>query len=207
MRIEGRATLGYRAYRQLMWASGKGRILKLWGATLLIAVGVLFLTGSWRWAARRVPGRRPAVLRAVAAACLAAVVGRGADGRDRVRANRRGDDGEPGRRLDAAPLGVPAAAAGDGPLLAVPEPPGATCDRRTEGRLQRRRARRGRRRVRQATLTSDAELLRGQRSVPSAPIPAPLRPPEPAAALIVDRNAVKRPPLRNRCRASDFATP
>jgi hypothetical protein len=44
MRIEGRATLGYRAYRQLMWASGKGRILKLWGAALLIAVGVLLLT-------------------------------------------------------------------------------------------------------------------------------------------------------------------
>jgi hypothetical protein len=43
MRIEGRATLGYRAYWQLIWASGKGRILKLWGSVLLIALGMLLL--------------------------------------------------------------------------------------------------------------------------------------------------------------------
>ena len=44
MRIEGRAALDYPAYRQLVWASGKGRLLKLWGGALLIVVGVLLLT-------------------------------------------------------------------------------------------------------------------------------------------------------------------
>jgi hypothetical protein len=44
VRIEGRAALDLRAYQQLVWASGKGRLLKVYGAALLIAVGVLLLT-------------------------------------------------------------------------------------------------------------------------------------------------------------------
>ncbi|WP_236648520.1 YcxB family protein, partial [Micromonospora sicca] len=44
MRIEGRAALDYPAYRQLVWVSGKVRLLKVWAATLLMAVGALLLT-------------------------------------------------------------------------------------------------------------------------------------------------------------------
>jgi hypothetical protein len=42
--IEGRAALDYPAYRKLVWASGKSRLLKLWAAVLLVAVGALLLT-------------------------------------------------------------------------------------------------------------------------------------------------------------------
>ncbi|MFF4879709.1 YcxB family protein [Micromonospora sp. NPDC000668] len=44
MHIEGRAALDYPAYRRLVWVSGKGRLLKLWVAVLLMAIGGLLLS-------------------------------------------------------------------------------------------------------------------------------------------------------------------
>jgi hypothetical protein len=44
VRIEGRAALDYPAYRQLVWVSGKGRILRLLAGVLLMGVGALLLT-------------------------------------------------------------------------------------------------------------------------------------------------------------------
>ncbi|WP_319463678.1 YcxB family protein [Micromonospora sp. RTP1Z1] len=43
MRIEGRAALDYPAYRRLVWTSGKGRLLRMWAAALLIGLGALLL--------------------------------------------------------------------------------------------------------------------------------------------------------------------
>jgi hypothetical protein len=43
VRIEGRAALDYPAYRRLVWVAGRGRILKVWAAVLLIAAGALLL--------------------------------------------------------------------------------------------------------------------------------------------------------------------
>ena len=41
MRIDGRVALDYPAYRQLVWVSSKGRILRLLVGVLLIGIGVL----------------------------------------------------------------------------------------------------------------------------------------------------------------------
>lgn len=43
VRIDGRVALSYSAHHQFVWVSGKGRILKLWMAVVLIGVGVLLL--------------------------------------------------------------------------------------------------------------------------------------------------------------------
>ena len=44
MRIEGRAALAYPGFRDLVLASGKRRLLVMWGATALMAVGALLIS-------------------------------------------------------------------------------------------------------------------------------------------------------------------